>query len=145
MESELSVSLNERKSKCQGLILVVDDDPIHQKLMDVVARRLGLTMHMVSSCGQVIDALSMFSFDLILMDYRMPEIDGCSCAKRIRMMEKIQYIPIIAVTADVFTGTREACLEAGMDDFLAKPFTLDGLQEKICYWLQKKTEQNCRS
>ncbi len=83
----------------------------------------------------------MFSFDLILMDYRMPEVDGCMCTERIRAMKEIQHdIPIIAVTAQIVQGSREKCLEAGMDDFLAKPFTLEELHLKICTWLQKKTE-----
>jgi CheY-like chemotaxis protein len=140
MENQLPISLDERKAECKPLILVVDDDPTHHKLLELLARRLEITVHMVSSCGEALESLSMFSFDLILMDYRMPEIDGCACAKHIRQMKDIQYIPIIAVTAHVVQGSREECVEAGMDDFIPKPFTLETLHEKICFWLQKKTE-----
>jgi CheY-like chemotaxis protein len=140
MEPELPISLEDRKAQCKPLVLVVDDDPLHHKLLELLARRLEITVHMASSCGETIEALSMFSFDLILMDYRMPEVDGRMCTKKIRAMKEIQYIPIICVTADVMSGNREACLAAGMDDFLEKPFTLEELHQKICYWLQKKTE-----
>jgi CheY-like chemotaxis protein len=141
METKLSISLDERKAECKPLVLVVDDDPIHHKLMQLLADRLGITVHVASSCRETMEALSLFSFDVILMDYRMPEVDGRSCAKRIRAMKEIQHdIPIIAVTAHMVPGSREECLEAGMDDFLGKPFTLEELHEKLCHWLQKKTE-----
>jgi len=141
MGTEVPNSLDERKSECKPLVLVVDDDPIHHKLLELLADRLEFTVHLTSSCGEAIEALSMLSFDLILMDYKMPDVDGCICTQRIRTMKEIQNnIPIIAVTANVMKGSREKCLEAGMDDFLGKPFTLDELHQKICYWMQKKTE-----
>ncbi len=140
-ETEQPISLDERKADCKPLVLVVDDDRTHQKLLELIADRLGITAHMASSCGEAIEALSMFSFDVILMDYRMPEVDGCICTERIRAMKEIRHnIPIIAVTAHVMPGSREKCLNAGMDDFLGKPFTLEELRDKLCYWLQKKTE-----
>lgn len=111
MGTELPVTLDERKAECKPLVLIVDDDPIHHKLMELLADRLGITVHMVSSCGQALEALSMFSFDLILMDYRMPVVDGCMCAQQIRAMKEIQdEIPIVAVTAHVVQGSREECL-----------------------------------
>jgi two-component system, sensor histidine kinase and response regulator len=141
METQLPISLDEQKAELKPLVLIVDDDPVHHKLMELIAERLGFTVHMVSSCGQAIEALSMFSFDLMLMDYRMPDVDGCMCARRIREMKEIKHdIAIIAVTAHVMKGSSEECLEAGMDDFLQKPFTLEELHNKVSYWLQKKTE-----
>jgi CheY-like chemotaxis protein len=140
MGTELPISLDERKAECKPLVLIVDDDASHHRLFELLADRLGITVHTASSCGQAIDALSMFSFDLILMDYRMPVVDGCVCTKQIRATKEIAHIPIIAVTAHVVAGSREECLAAGMDDFLKKPFTLEELHQKVCYWLQKKTE-----
>jgi len=141
MDAETSISLDERKVEGKPLVLVVDDDKTHLKLLGLVADRLGITAHMASSCGEALEALRMFSFDVILLDYRMPEVDGCTCAHRIRAMKEIRSnIPIIAVTADVMTGSREECLAAGMDDFLGKPFTLEELHEKLIFWMQRKTE-----
>jgi CheY-like chemotaxis protein len=99
MGIDLPITLDERKAEGKPLVLVVDDDPIHHKLLELLADRLGITAYMASSCGQAIEALSTFSFDLILMDYRIPEVDGCMCATRIRRMQSNHPIPIIAVTA----------------------------------------------
>jgi CheY-like chemotaxis protein len=138
--SDQPISIEERKANCKPLVLVVDDDPTHLKLIELLADRLEITAYMASSCAEAENTLGLFSFDLILMDYRMPEVDGCVCAERIRAMKEITQIPIIAVTAHVTPGTREKCLEAGMDDFLGKPFTLEELHQKLCHWLRKKSE-----
>jgi CheY-like chemotaxis protein len=140
MGSKSPFSLEERKSEGKPLVLVVDDDPRHHKLLELLADQLGIAFHMTTSCGQAVEALSMFSFDLILMDYRMPEVDGIVCTQRIRSMSKIDRIPIIAITAHVVKGSKEECLAAGMDDFLGKPFTLEELHQKLNQWLQEKTE-----
>ena len=141
MKPENTISLEDRQSECKPLVLVVDDDESHQKLFGLLADNLGITAHMASSCSQAIEALRTFSFDLVLMDYRMPEVDGCICTQRIRALTNLRSdVAIIAVTGDVSAGTREKCLEAGMDDFLAKPFTLEELHEKLCLWLKKKAE-----
>ncbi|CAN5525220.1 hypothetical protein BH11CYA1_BH11CYA1_41310 [soil metagenome] len=142
MASEQPISLSERQEQCKPVVLVVDDDLTHQKLLGLLSDRLGITCYMCSSCAEALDALRMFSFDVILMDYRMPEVDGCICSERIReMKEEIRgNIPIIAVTAHIMPGSKEKCLAAGMNDFLGKPFTLEELEAKLCFWLERKTE-----
>lgn len=76
------------------------------------------------------------------MDWRMPVTDGLRCTLQIRELQEAQghRVPIIAVTAHALAGDRERCLEAGMDDYLSKPFTLEQLQEKIQHWLQPNKE-----
>lgn len=140
METNLPITLEERKESCRPLVLVVDDDPMHHRLLKLIANRLQFTAHLVSSCEEALSALSLFSFDVILMDYRMPEVDGCKCTGMIREARALDQVAIIAVTADVMPGCREKCLAAGMDDFLPKPFTLDELHDKLCFWLGKKEE-----
>jgi CheY-like chemotaxis protein len=78
-------------------------------------------------------------FDLVLMDWHMPEMDGVTAVKAWREYERVQRpgkrLPIIALTASVLPGDREACVNAGMDDFVGKPFTYDELASTIARWL----------
>jgi CheY-like chemotaxis protein len=75
-------------------------------------------------------------YDLVLMDCQMPELDGLAASRQIRAVEAGKSrVPIIAVTAGTVSGARRACLEAGMDDFLAKPFSLGRLRKKVLEWL----------
>ena len=140
MTTDQPISFEERKEECKPLVLVVDDDAMHKRLMELLTGRLEITAHCVSTCAEALEALSMFSFDLILMDVRMPEVDGLICVKKIRQLENenAKKIPIIAVTANVMPGDKEECLKAGMDDYLSKPFTLEQMHDKISYWLQKR-------
>ena len=139
METEQPISLDDPKAHYKPLVLVVDDDETHLQLLKLLADRLGIAAHTVSSCAQAMEALQMLAFDVILMDYRMPEVDGCMCTQRIRAMKELRGdIPIIAVTAHVTEESREKCRQYGMDDFLGKPFTFEELHEKLSFWLQKK-------
>lgn len=125
----------EQQSK-KALVLIVDDDYLHHKLFSLIADRLDITAHLARSGLEAIEAVSEFAFDLILMDCRMPGIDGYECTELIRKMaEPIRSIPIVAVTACVLPGDRERCMQAGMDDFLGKPFTLEQLHQMIFQWL----------
>ncbi|MBX9695745.1 MAG: response regulator, partial [Cyanobacteria bacterium] len=119
METESSPSTDNPKTSSKPLVLVVDDDLTHQRMMELLADRLQISAFVVSSCAQAIDALNTFSFDLILMDYRMPEVDGCNCTRGIREMNDAgNRIPIVAVTAHVTEESRMECAAAGMNDFL---------------------------
>ncbi len=135
------ITFEERQEECKPLVLIVDDDSTHRKLMSLAASRLDITAHCVSSCAEALDALETLSFDLILMDMRMPEVDGLICTRKIRELanDNAKKIPIIAVTANVQQGDREACLAGGMDDYLSKPFTLEEMHDKLCFWLHKRS------
>lgn len=141
MDTEQPISLEERKAECKPLVLVVDDNPQYAKIFDLLSDRLGIQFHIVSSCGEAMKALEMFSFDIVLMDWMMPEVDGPMCAKRIRALQAKtgQKFAILAVSGYI-QASKKLCLEAGMDDFLEVPFTLEELNEKLCHWLQKKEE-----
>jgi CheY-like chemotaxis protein len=124
-------------------VLVVDDDLAHQKLMRLISDHLTIDVHLASTSSEALNLLREDSFDIILMDWRMPVTDGLKCTLQIRELQEAQghRVPIIAVTAHALTGDRERCLEAGMDDYLSKPFTLDQLQDKIQEWM-KRTREN---
>ncbi|HZT35279.1 MAG TPA: response regulator, partial [Nitrososphaera sp.] len=131
----------EIETESKPLVLVVDDDETHQRLMGLLADSLNIAVHIAPTCHQALKSLEMFTFDIILMDFRMPEVDGCSCTKRIRSLgDQRSRVPIIAITAHVSEESRAKCLEAGMDDFLAKPFTLSELQDKLRHWLARRPE-----
>ena len=141
MEAEQPIKPEERKDQGKPLVLVVDGRSLHLKLLELLADHINMTAQLTSSCADALELLRMFSFDVVLMDCRMPIVDGCECTKRIRALnEKTRNIPIIAVTANLQTSNRIACRDAGMNDFLGKPFTLQELHDKLCYWLEKKVE-----
>jgi CheY-like chemotaxis protein len=133
-------SAEEGWETCKALVLVVDDDPTSRRLMEISAEHLDITVDCVSSCAEALSALEMFSFDLILMDIRMPQVDGLMCTRKIRESahQNAKQIPIIAITANAMAGDADDCLSAGMHDHLSKPFTLEQMHEKLCYWLKEE-------
>jgi CheY-like chemotaxis protein len=80
-------------------------------------------------------------YELILMDMQLPTIDGVAVTSLIRASELIRQVPIIALTANAFAEDRNRCLNAGMDDFIAKPFVPEELFAMILKWLQRQTRQ----
>lgn len=114
-------------------ILLVEDNPVNQLLAVRLLERLG---HIVTKAedGQIaLERLQNGSFDLILMDVQMPVMDGIEATRQIRAQETQtgNHIPIIAVTAHAVIGDREACLKAGMDAYLTKPFSEDQIMNTI--------------
>lgn len=105
-------------------VLLVEDNIINQKLAITLLKRLGYTPTLAENGVQAVEAAQQATFALILMDLQMPEMDGLEATRRIRAQPgPNQHVPIIAVTANAMPSDRLACQEAGMDDFLAKPFT----------------------
>ncbi len=105
-------------------VLLVEDNIINQKLAMALLARLGYTPTLAENGVQAVEAAQQATFALILMDIQMPEMDGLEATRRIRAQPgPNQHAPIIAVTANTMPSDRIACQEAGMDDFLAKPFT----------------------
>ena len=135
-------SLAERQLEGKPLVLVVDDNAGQQKLFLLISEALGMVAHIVGNCEEAVAASSYFCFDVILMDLQLGAEDGLACTNRIREIDKMKgrHTPIIAVTAHAMSGDKEKCLEAGMDDYLSKPFTMAELKEKLARWLQSKTE-----
>ena len=116
------------------LILVVEDDPTNQMVVELMLQQMG---HMVTLSGDGAQALEVWEsgdFDVILMDWRMPGMDGLQTTEKLRQREselKRSRIPIIAVTANALSGDREKCLAAGMDDMLPKPIDMQALQRLL--------------
>jgi CheY-like chemotaxis protein len=113
--------------------------------MELISDHLGFIPEIVSDGLQAIDAVSQSNFDVILMDWRMPEVDGEECTKRLRQLANCKTTPIIAVTAMALNGDREKCMAAGVDDYLAKPFTIDELKQLVLKWARTQIKDQPKS
>jgi len=114
--------------KFNGRILVAEDNPNNQKLIEILLAKLGLESKIVSNGEEAIEAYKKERFNLILMDINMPILDGVTATKNIRTIEKEYYpITIIALTANSIAGDKERYLSEGMDDYLSKPIEFEKL------------------
>jgi len=117
-------------------ILLVDDDELNQFFSSSLLETLGMTVT-VAGCGiQAIAQVQQQTFDLVLMDVSMPEMDGYETTRQIRTFKLPYTLPIIALTAHAIEGERERCLAAGMNDYLSKPFAMKDLQGMLQCWLR---------
>jgi len=130
---------NEQKdiNKIKGKILVVEDDEINQKVIQLMLNKFRLEVSVVVNGQEAIDKVKNESFKLILMDISMPVIDGFTAATKIRYIEKYLgvHTPIVAMTAHAIKGDKEKCMEVGMDDYISKPVSLDSLKNLLKKWL----------
>ncbi|HEV2614358.1 MAG TPA: response regulator [Gammaproteobacteria bacterium] len=140
-DTEIKPLLTSKQTKKRADILLVEDYPINQQVVLGMLKKLGFNHVDVANNGiEALKALEKISYDLIFMDCQMPEMDGYDASREIRRRHK-KNIPIIAMTAHTLTGDREKCLEAGMDDYLAKPIDRKELSRALTQWLPEKSQQ----
>ncbi len=123
-----------------GHVLVVEDNPIGQRVATMLLQKLGLTSDVAANGRLAVEAWERCSYDLVLMDCQMPVMDGFEATRVLRQLESDSPLrerptPIIALTANVQPSDVQACLDAGMDAYLAKPVRRDALREAVAKWL----------
>ncbi|MEO5971449.1 MAG: ATP-binding protein, partial [Bdellovibrionia bacterium] len=117
-------------------ILIADDNPINQRVVTIMLRKLGYRADSVFNGAEALVALKSLTYDLILMDCQMPEMDGYEATRQIRKSDspRTQKVPVIALTANAIKGDREICLGVGMNDYLSKPLKLIELARVLQDW-----------
>ncbi|MDH3601690.1 MAG: response regulator, partial [Candidatus Tectomicrobia bacterium] len=126
------------QGQLSGQVLLAEDSPVNQEVATGMIGMIGCRVEVASNGREALAALARTTYDLILMDCQMPELDGFQTTQAIREIEASagqKPIPIIALTAHAMEGDREACLDVGMDDYLSKPFSLDDLHTVLARWL----------
>ncbi|BCX70012.1 MULTISPECIES: ATP-binding protein [Pseudomonas] len=117
-------------------VLLVEDNPVNQTVIEAMLRSLGFTVSVAADGAQAVRSAESLIFEAVLMDCRLPIIDGYEATRQIRQLPGCTDLPIIALTANALQGDREACLSAGMNDYLAKPFKRNDLQQILQRWVQ---------
>ncbi len=121
-------------------ILLAEDNKANQIISKAMIEATGASVEIAENGVEVLQHLQEKSFYLVLLDCQMPVMDGFEAVEKIRALEDqaLATIPVVALTADAQSDTRDACLEKGMNDFLTKPFTIDQIALMISKWTAEK-------
>lgn len=126
-----------------GHVLIVEDNRVNQRVAEKLLARLGLTSEIAENGRVALERLAGGSFDALLMDCQMPEMDGFEATRCIRTgrAADVARIPIIAMTANAMSGDRQRCIDAGMDDYISKPVALETLEATLRRWLDGRPDR----
>jgi two-component system, sensor histidine kinase and response regulator len=128
-------------------ILLAEDNLVNQRLMTRLLEKRGHRVVLAADGHEALAALEKHSYDLVLMDIQMPEMNGMEATARIREKEKITggHQPIVALTAHAMKGDQELCLAGGMDGYLAKPIRAEELDQILNRYVGQGTDDECLS
>lgn len=116
-------------------VLLVEDSPINQRLASLLLSSLGCQITLANDGHEAVAAFEAGKFDLILMDLELPTMDGITASRTIRLIESQRNTatrtPIVALTANISDGDRQACLAAGMDGCLSKPIPIEAIKKLL--------------
>jgi signal transduction histidine kinase/FixJ family two-component response regulator len=130
-------------TRLAGRVLLVEDNEFNAALVAELLTLLGLMVTRASDGEQAHRLACEECFEVVLMDCQMPKVDGYESTRRIRSSEQtsgMPRLPIVALTANALSGDRQKCLDAGMDDYLAKPYTAAQVHAKLARWLPERIE-----
>jgi two-component system, sensor histidine kinase and response regulator len=124
-------------------VLVAEDNAVNQKVAVLMLGKLGIRPEVAANGREAVEMSKMTPYDLIFMDCQMPELDGYAACREIRSREgRGHRITIVAMTAEAMQGSRELCIEAGMDDYISKPVKHGEISEALRKWLAPRATQN---
>jgi PAS domain S-box-containing protein len=123
-------------------ILIVDDEPLNLEVAQFILEDVGLAVDTAEDGQHALAKVRETSYAAILMDMQMPTLDGVKATMQIRELPGCRETPILAMTANAFAEDRARCLEAGMNDFIAKPFNPDGLYAILLKWLERRSDDS---
>jgi CheY-like chemotaxis protein len=133
-----SVSRRSVKPMPPARVLVVEDNEVNQLVAEGMLTTLGYEVSVVANGRSALVRLSTEHFDAVLMDCQMPGMDGYAATRGLRAAAQGKpRVPVIGLTAHALAEARDACLAAGMDDFMSKPYTLDELSAKLTLWTRQ--------
>lgn len=122
-------------------LLVVEDNEINQIVVQAILENAGIHVDIAADGVAAVDAVQRKSYDAVLMDIQMPQMDGYEATARIRALDGTTDLPVIAMTAHAMKGDDEKCLNAGMDDYISKPISQDRLLGLLCMWLPEQSRR----
>jgi len=129
----------ERNAGGKYRVLVAEDNRPNRMVARLLLERAGFQVDEVEDGQEAVEAIQRVVYNVVLMDCQMPRVDGLSATRLIRQLPAGRTVPIMALTANVFAEDRMLCEQAGMDDFLSKPFQPEELIERCLYWAQRGT------
>jgi CheY-like chemotaxis protein len=131
----------------QGRVLLAEDNAVNQELARAMLGKLGLEVEIADNGAAAVALAEKQGYDVVLMDCQMPVMDGFAATAALRAREKNpgRRLPIIALTANAMEGDRQQCIAAGMDDYLAKPYSLEQLEAMLRRWLAPANQTATRA
>ena len=129
-------SILKTRHRNKRILLVEDDQVIQEEMLAILQEDIGLLVDVANNGAQAIDIAATHDYDLILMDMQMPVMDGLTATKALRQQAKHMKTPILAMTANAFIEDIQRCIDAGMDDFIAKPVEPEILFDTLVKWLE---------